>query len=369
MDERIPCTPCAGEALSPDRSGSRMRRYFFGFAAACLVLFGCGGLLGIEGAVESGYSRTLYPHIQSGLAALSARVSFSVTELLFALVAGSLIAHGGWTLVHPDRLHAVRFLSSWSTISVVCAVVFVVGWGFNHHRTGIEPPEGTTDVDRPDLGRAAWIIAIHANRLATASGFEVGRLEGLLDSQLRAWYRARHEQEFAGSIRLKKPLLGFLHDLLGIQGYYSPFLAEVHANPRLLPAMRPFVMAHEKAHALGFASETQASWIAFRACWGTGDPACRYSAALEMLTTLMPSLARAQRRRLRRSLRPEVVEELARWSEWSRGRVGALARVSSWVNHVYLKMSGHSEGEGSYARVGSWLAGHLKTRGWQLADE
>ena len=47
---------------------------------------------------------------------------------------------------------------------------------------------------------------------------------------------------------------------------------------------QPYTIAHEMAHQLGYASETEANFIAFVVATETDDPMLKYSMLLQMFT-------------------------------------------------------------------------------------
>lgn len=75
-------------------------------------------------------------------------------------------------------------------------------------------------------------------------------------------------------------------------GLYFPFTAEANINGNL-PFEAPFVICHEMAHQLGFASEEEANYIAYLACVNNPDPEFRYSANYWVLFLAMDALKKA----------------------------------------------------------------------------
>ncbi len=76
----------------------------------------------------------------------------------------------------------------------------------------------------------------------------------------------------------------------GIFGYYNPFSAEAQYNSSIPATYRPFTLAHESAHQLGFAREQEANFIGFL----IGDQAenldLKYSTEFFVLKSLLNAL-------------------------------------------------------------------------------
>ncbi len=71
---------------------------------------------------------------------------------------------------------------------------------------------------------------------------------------------------------LSKPLT-----YMGFSGYLNPFTNEAQVNGLMPMATFPTTAAHEMAHQLGFASESEANFVGFLASINNGDKYFRYS--------------------------------------------------------------------------------------------
>ena len=90
--------------------------------------------------------------------------------------------------------------------------------------------------------------------------------------------------------------MGFTKNImssLNTAGIYIPFTAEANINGNLPSFEAPFVICHEMAHQIGFASEEEANYIAYLACVHNSDPAFRYSANYWVLFSAMNALRKA----------------------------------------------------------------------------
>ena len=95
--------------------------------------------------------------------------------------------------------------------------------------------------------------------------------------------------------RPKASFIGRTFPLSGVDGMINPFGLEVILNPEVLPFERPYVLAHEWAHLAGHAPESEASFVAFLACF-QGSPDAQYSGWLDLLLHVARALPPPARR-------------------------------------------------------------------------
>ena len=83
---------------------------------------------------------------------------------------------------------------------------------------------------------------------------------------------------------LKKAIFPNLGDYIGFLAYYQPITGEAIVRSDLPMFTQPYTIAHEMAHQLGYASETEANFIAFVVATKSKDPYLKYSMLLQMFT-------------------------------------------------------------------------------------
>jgi len=75
-----------------------------------------------------------------------------------------------------------------------------------------------------------------------------------------------------------------LGDKLGYLAFYQPITGEAIIRDDLPQLLKPFTLEHEKAHQKGYASETEANFIAFMTAQETKDPLLKYSTQIQLFT-------------------------------------------------------------------------------------
>jgi hypothetical protein len=243
--------------------------------------------------------------------------------------------------------------------------LFYMFWGFNYARTPIDTALGLET--GPLSGRevraeaAAGIRELTEARAAIPGlgpeavtvGFIPENLEGLIRDALQ---RVLLSLEYAapGKPRVRRFRPGSWLMRFDVSGMYVPFLGEGYVADGLTPPEIPFSMAHEMAHAFGFAEEGAAQFLAWLACEAAEDPVVRYSGRLAFWAVLSSALRRVDpdEHRLQWVRLPDGARADLRavFLNWNRFR-GRLSEVGRRVNDRYLKAQGVREGVLSYDRL------------------
>ncbi len=83
---------------------------------------------------------------------------------------------------------------------------------------------------------------------------------------------------------IKKALFPTWGDKLGYLAFYQPITGEAIVRDDLPNLLKPFTLEHEKAHQRGYASETEANFIAFMTAQESNDSLLKYSTQIQMFT-------------------------------------------------------------------------------------
>lgn len=345
-------------------------------AAAALRL----GAAFAAGAVESVYSRGVYPRIVASLSKVTAGIPFAVAEpLLLAAVAATStwIVRGLRTRERRWRRTGLRCLgvASWLYLG------FLLVWGLNYERRPLADGAGL-DARSPredELADVAAALVEGANRLRAGVSEDAGgvfRAGGGLRGVL-----ARAPAGLGQAAAASPSLSGFapppkaawasgLLSLLGISGIYSPFTAEPLVDAEVPDSDLPFAASHEMAHGLGFAREDEANYIASLACRLHPDADFRYSGTVIASAYVLSALGAADpsaAERLRSVRSGPVRRDLAALAAWAARHEGRISRASRRVNDAYLRSNGQREGVDSYGRFVDLLVAERRKSGRLLA--
>lgn len=255
--------------------------------------------------VEKYYIPYVFKNLTVFLRLVLGKIDFSVGLVLFYI----LLFISLFKVVQA-ALHFIRIKKTWNLfrdlfikITAILGIVFGVYmfmWGFAYHRKPIEEivAINTKNITAQDL----TTLCERLINLTNESRKKVS------DIRLRSYkFRQLFKKAPEGYIRMSKLTpeltyeyssikMGFTKNLMSsfrTAGIYFPFTAEANINGNLPSFEAPFVICHEMAHQLGFASEDEANYIAYLACVNNPDPAFRYSANYWVLFSAMNALKKA----------------------------------------------------------------------------
>jgi hypothetical protein len=173
---------------------------------------------------------------------------------------------------------------------------------------------------------------------------------------------------------VKKAIFSSLGDYIGFLAFYQPITAEAIVRADLPMLTQPYTIAHEMAHQLGYASETEANFIAFVVATESDDPMLKYSMLLQMFTYAQDAqlllLAgtkgfdawKAQIAKNKAMLSPDVLKDRAEIKAFFAARADKQIQASNQLYDQFLKWNQQAAGLDSYADVLKWVRTYrLKT--------
>jgi len=359
---------------------SRKYRYLL-VAVLLLVVFSL-----FPSAVERYYSQGFYPFFSVIL-----RTIFG----LFPVSLGDLIYSGGiiylifsiarWLyhrFVRKRKSDTGLLLQKMVVAGLWLYVIFKVFWGLNYDRptVGESRQLGNPEYSLEELidFNDRLIEALNVNR----SVIPGDTLPSITFSQVvqisKQAYASLAESfpEIAWRApALKKSLLAELGDWVGYTGYYNPFTGEAQIRTELPDILLPYIACHEVAHQLGYARESEASYIGWLAAQAQEDARLRYSAALDLYDQVQQELWRIYalrgdsaglRRQLQenaRRLDTSVKRDRKAIRQFFRTRTHAVTPAFNELYAQYLRMNGQKEGMRSYREVVGWILAEERSRG------
>ena len=173
---------------------------------------------------------------------------------------------------------------------------------------------------------------------------------------------------------VKKAIFPTLGDYIGFLAFYQPITAEAIVRSDLPVMTQPYTIAHEMAHQLGYASETEANFIAFVVATEADDPMLKYSMLLQMFTYAQDAqlllLAgtkgfdawKAQIAKNKAMLSPAVLKDRSEIKAFFAARANKQIQASNQLYDQFLKWNQQAAGLDSYADVLKWVRAYrLKT--------
>jgi hypothetical protein len=329
--------------------------------------------------VERWYSRGVYPPFSRMLRALLGWLPFSFGDLLYAAAVVFLVWKGvrlvrRWRRGAPRRPLLLRLLGQVLQGALLVYIVFHTFWGLNYSRQGIATQMGleVLPYQLRDLDILMQQLQLRLEETAP-----------LIDTVARkAWdENAVLEKEGVAAFKavagqysflaytapsVKPSLYSPFGHLIGFTGYYNPFTAEAQVKTSIPTFLKPFVVAHEMAHQLGYAKESEANFVAFLAGHRAANPHMRYAIYFEMFLYTLSDVRRrdtAQARQYREAAPPRVqrdIQILAQYLERSRNPVEPYM---AWFYDAYLRWNKQPQGKQAYNEVVAWLVAYGKKHG------
>lgn len=328
--------------------------------------------------IETNYSGRFYPPLARSLRFLLGWIPFSIGDLLYAFVVLYIVWELALFLRNLFRINLKRSVQLLPLYKAILALLFVyvyfyMFWGLNYYRLGIEHQLGLvkTKAGPSELHQLACHLANRANytkAFLIARNDTVMSRSRLFEQAPRSYRQLESRFPFLKyrEASIKPSLFGKLGNYVGFQGYYNPFTGEAQLNVRVPEVEQPFVLCHELAHQLGYASESEANFVGFLAASNSTDTLMQYSAYLEMFLYAWSRLYYSdstQARQLLQELHPSVRNDIRIIRDFNRKYQGWLQQMTTWVYDYYLRQNRQAKGIDSYGEVTGWLLAYQKKYG------
>jgi len=255
-------------------------------------------------------------------------------------------------------------------LNLLAAAGFIVFWfyflwGFNYNRISLEralnlnvtPLESTALKQEAELALNMAAESRREIKGAADNALEDPLLPVKLESEIRINLTGILKQmgyPTPGRIRIRHMWPGDILMRFHVSGIYIPFFGEGYTAGKLTAMEKPFTLAHEMAHGLGFADEGSANFLAYLACESSENPMIQYSGRLAYWSYIageMAVLAKEEYSDLFQRMTPGMIADLNQISKNWRQYRGTLAKIGEKVNERYLQSQGIKEGLQSYNRM------------------
>ncbi len=305
--------------------------------------------------VEKYYSRGIYPILTLFVSGLTNQFPISLSELalwFLALIGVPLLIKR----LFRGKMTVASLLLNVATAASFLLMWFYLSWGLNYLRV---PLTSTLDLDRVALKLDAFDstcveVIQNANELNPAYSIrEVSEINQIIEKSYAEVLQDLGLPRVPGSKLLKSFVGNWLLNKTTTSGWFSPFFHEVHFNSDLLIIELPFVIAHEKAHQMGYTNEAECNFLAYLVCLNASDPLVQYSGYFNVLGYFLQGLHQNEekRRQYVQMIQEGVKLDLAAVRERWKSHIGFVSNISDKSYDLYLKANQVKEGKRSYARV------------------
>jgi hypothetical protein len=330
-------------------------------------------------AIEQYYAAGIYPYISRAERILLGWIPFSIGDILY----GAALLWVIWKLV--------RFIKCWRKKTLTSRVLLRAGksllqlaliiyisfnwlWGFNYSRLGsayqmqLQFSKYTTEELLRLTDTLHNRMLPYMNDSAAFEPFQ--KLVPLTKECEQAYQNASKDFPFLRyqTASVKPHSLYSVGNYIGFLGYLNPITAEAQMNTTMPVILKPAVLCHEMGHQLGYASESEANFIAFITCKKSTNSAFQYSIYYDMFSYAIGDLYvrdSVQARAILDSLPGKIKRDRVAVRQFFRQYKNPVSPFIDWFYDKYLKLNSQPKGRESYNEVVGWMIAYANRYGWE----
>lgn len=329
--------------------------------------------------IEENYSRGIYPNIAKFYRTILGWIPFSVGDILYAAAGFFLLIYivtlGRNLIKRRFEKGSLRrnFKKAFFILSIIY-IYFNLMWGLNYNRPGIayqlQLPSKQHNEKELKLITDVLVKKVNEYRLLLGNGKIKYKSYPEIFSEAQTAYQKSTAAGFSfldyDEKSVKRSLYGRLGNWLGFLGYYNPFTGEAQLNLTMPRFLIPYVTCHEMAHQLGYASESEASFVGYLAAVQSPDTLFHYSTYFDLFNYANRELFSKDSVAAKNNynkLNPLVKNDVEELREYWRKSNNAMEPVIRIFYDRYLKANQQAEGVKSYNDVTGWLIAYSKKYG------
>ena len=324
--------------------------------------------------IEKIYSTHIYPPIAFTLRTLTGWLPFSLGDILYGFAFIWLL----YKMVQFFRQKPTwkKFFLGLRNLAVKFLWIylfFLLLWGINYYRYGIGYqlniiPESYSTEDLKNT-TAQLLLRLNANAKKLDSIHYNYPADKIIFQQAAGMYKNVEKKYTCLHYKhaaIKKMFAGTMGSYCGFLGYYNPFTGEAQVNITAPDFVIPFTTCHEMAHQLGYASESEASFIGYLATKYNNVPVFNYSAYFDLFTYAnaelyyRDSVGAKQNMKMLDTL---VKKDYAVYRKYLKDYRNPVAPLLTRLYGSYLKAHNQPKGIQSYDEVVAWIVAYYKKYG------
>ena len=320
--------------------------------------------------IEKNYANGFYPGLSRFLRLLFGWLPFSLGDVLYSIVAVTVLWQLGKFVVrlfHKTdswRKKLAPLLTA-GMILLFVYVYFYLFWGLNYYRQGIEQQLGLKNgkfkkQELIDLNQYLLTQVNSLKQVCLQKKDTIMQNDRMFQSALQGYQTLEKQFSFLRykQASLKPSMFGKIGNYVGFQGYYNPFTGEGQVNTAIPNFLQPYVVCHEMAHQIGYASESEANFVGFLSATHSPDTLMQYSSYLDMFLYAWGNLRAVDStaaKQFGEQLHPGVKRDLAAYKKFVYDH---RTFISDWTDKLYdyyLKQNRQRKGIESYGEVTGWV--------------
>lgn len=329
--------------------------------------------------IEENYSRGIYLSISSFYRTAFGWMPFSVGDILYA-AAGIFLLINIVQLIKTlikRRFEKGNLKGSLIKAFFILSIIYIyfnLCWGLNYNRPGIayqlQLPSPRHNEQELKQITNVLLKKVNEYRLLLGNGQIKYKSYPEIFSQAQTAFRQSAAGGFSflayNTKSVKRSMYGRVGNFLGVLGYYNPLTGEAQLNLTMPRFLIPYVTCHEIAHQLGYASESEASFVGYLAAIHSPDTLFHYSTYFDLFNYANSQLFfkdSVAAKNNYNKLNPLVKNDVEELREYWRKSNNAIEPIIKIFYDNYLKANQQSEGVRSYNDVTGWLIAYSKKYG------
>ena len=318
--------------------------------------------------VEIYYSQNFYPFLFNIYRFVFDKIPFSFGDLFYGIIVIYFLKEV--VMVIKKRKIKLFFILKigLSTLSLIL-MVFNINWGLNYYRIPLNKKLNyNVSYDEIQLEKTLNILVNASNKLheklsnSDSVSIRISYSKNLIAKKIEDEFNF-DLLKFKTSPYIKNSLWGAMLSYMGYSGYLNPFTLESQINFKIPKLSYMVTSAHEMAHQLGIASESEANFIAFYNCIKHSDPFIQYSGytfALRYCYSELFKLNPEKAKEKIKILKPGVLNNLFEISQFWMYYKNPLEPIIKKGYDSYLKANGQSRGIKSYNDMVGLVVAYLE---------
>lgn len=337
--------------------------------------------------VEEHYALVWYPAISNTLRTITKYLPFSMGDILGLLIIISLIVNlFRWVWEGISNKFTVHFIGA-GVLHLVKTllwiyIIFNLIWGLNYSRMGIAyqlnlEPEPYQKLSVTQVTNELMDSLNSCRRQIKDTALPIQEFNAISKEAYKRYQSVSMSYPFLNyrNRSVKQSMFSGMGDFIGFTGYFNPFTGEAQVRSDIPRVMVPFIACHEMAHQLGYASESEASFVGYLAASTSKDPYFKYSLYLELFSYAQSEelLLYSKEKDLkgfdslikfnRSYLDTLVKKDRKEIRQFFLKRKNNISPAFNSLYDQYLKLNKQSGGIQSYDDVLGWLIAYRKRGG------
>ena len=247
--------------------------------------------------VQMAYTKFLFKWGAMGLRMITGAITFAIGEYLYLILLILLIyniINGLYKL--KNQFKSPIFTSNTGyLISKKVSVLFVIFeliWGLNYQQSSpakefnLQVPNSYSEKQMDSMSLSLINQLNETRSILSDSQLMEVKVDSLIKQTIKHYGTISQQYPFLSYSHpnIKWAQLPQLGDYVGYLAFYHPITGEAIVRQDLPLLTLPFTISHEIAHQLGYASETEANFIAFVLASNSKDPIFEYAMQLQLFT-------------------------------------------------------------------------------------